>query len=118
MDPVAITAADDDAGIDGIIVALGVEIVVSLDEAEEIFKRPKHQFEAEIVLTQVKTSEHFAKAEITNLVTACTIRDAAALMGQHGLARAENRPFGLLERTPTGRRCPRMPRVLRKRSAA
>lgn len=66
VDPVAITAADDDAGIDGIIVALDGEIVVSLDEAEEIFKRPKHQFEAEIVLTQVKTSEHFSKAEITN----------------------------------------------------
>lgn len=61
-----ITAADDDAGIDGIIVALDGEIVVSLDESEEIFKRPKHQFEAEIVLTQLKTSEHFSKAEITN----------------------------------------------------
>ena len=66
VDPAEITSGDDDAGIDGVIVAIDGEIVVSLDEAEEIFKRPKHQFVAEVVLTQVKTSEHFTKAEITN----------------------------------------------------
>jgi hypothetical protein len=66
VQPAAITAGDDDAGIDGIIVVIDGEIVVSQDEAEAIFKRPKHQFEAEVVLTQVKTSESFSKADITN----------------------------------------------------
>jgi AIPR protein len=66
IDPVAITTADDDAGIDGVIISLDGEIVTSIDEADEVFKRQKFQFDAEVILTQVKTSESFSKGEITN----------------------------------------------------
>lgn len=66
VDPTGLTTSDDDAGIDGVIFQVDGEIVLSLDDLDGIFARPKREFEATVVFTQAKTSEKFEKSQITS----------------------------------------------------
>jgi len=66
FDPRNITTADDDASIDGIAILIDGELILTADDAKEIFDTHKTNLETKIILTQVKSGEKFEKNEISN----------------------------------------------------
>jgi hypothetical protein len=66
FDPRNITTADDDASIDGIAILIDSELILTADDAKEIFDTHKTNLETKIILTQVKSGEKFEKNEISN----------------------------------------------------
>ena len=65
FDPQLITTDEgDDAGIDGISFLIDGELVTTLNEAQDIFKRPKRNISVTIYFMQAKTSESYEKGEI------------------------------------------------------
>lgn len=65
FDPELITTDDaDDTGVDGICFLIDGELVTTINEAQDIFNRPKRNISVTIYLMQSKTSESFDKGEI------------------------------------------------------
>jgi hypothetical protein len=66
FNPNAVTTLEDDASIDGIAIIVDNELILTVDDAKEIFNSHKTNLEAKIILTQVKSGEKFEKEEISN----------------------------------------------------
>lgn len=66
FDPQNITTKEDDASLDGLAVLIDNELILTEDDAKEIFDTHKTNFEVKIILTQVKSGEVFAKDDISN----------------------------------------------------
>lgn len=64
FDPDAITSDEIDAGIDGICFLIDGEIVSSVDEAEDIFKRPQKNIPVVIYFMQAKSGDAYDRGEI------------------------------------------------------
>lgn len=64
--PSSVTTNEDDASIDGLAVIVNGDVVLTADDAEEIFKTHKTNLPVDLVLTQVKSGERFQKEEIAN----------------------------------------------------
>lgn len=64
FDPDTITSDEIDAGIDGICFFIDGEIVSSVDEATDIFKRPKRNIPVVIYFMQAKSGDAYDRGEI------------------------------------------------------
>ena len=77
FNPSHITTKEDDASIDGIAFVIDGELILTKDDAEEIFSSHKSSIETKIIITQVKSGESFRKEEIANF--ALGIKDFLSL---------------------------------------
>lgn len=66
FDPADITTDEDDASLDGVAIIIDGDLIVTADDAEEVFKTHKTNLPVDIVITQVKSGEQFSKDEISN----------------------------------------------------
>jgi len=66
FNPLNITTSEDDASLDGIAIIIDNELILTVDDAKEIFNTHKTNFETKIIVTQVKSGEKFEKEEIAN----------------------------------------------------
>lgn len=69
VQPNEITTLEDDASLDGIAIILDGNLITSVEMAEEILSDKKRKVDAKIILTQVKSGEHFVKSEITSFLS-------------------------------------------------
>jgi hypothetical protein len=66
FNPINVTTLEDDASLDGIAIIIDNELILTVDDALEIFNTHKTNFETKIIVTQVKSGEKFEKDEIAN----------------------------------------------------
>ncbi len=66
FNPINITTFEDDASLDGIAILIDNELILSTDDAIEIFSTHKTNLEVKIIITQSKSGEKFEKQEISN----------------------------------------------------
>lgn len=66
FNPKDITTDADDAAIDGIAIIIDGELIVTADDAEQIFSTHKSNLVVEVVFVQAKSGESFKKDEIAN----------------------------------------------------
>lgn len=66
FNPIDVTTDEDDASIDGVSIIIDGDLVLTEDDAIEIFSTHKTNLSAEIILTQSKSGERFSKDEIAN----------------------------------------------------
>ena len=66
FNPMSVTTVADDASIDGIAILIDNELILTADDAKEIFNTHKTNFDTKIIVTQVKSGEKFEKEEISN----------------------------------------------------
>lgn len=66
FDPVVVTTDDDDAAIDGVAVVVDGDLIITVEDAEEVFKTHKTNLAVDIVFSQCKSGEVFSKADIAN----------------------------------------------------
>jgi len=66
FNPKDVTTDADDAAIDGLAVIIDGELIVSPDDADQIFSTHKSNLSVEIVFVQTKSGEGFKKEEIAN----------------------------------------------------
>lgn len=66
FNPATVTTVEDDASIDGIAILIDNELILTEDDAKEIFNTHKTNFETKIIFTQAKSGEKFEKDEISN----------------------------------------------------
>ncbi|WP_188051720.1 AIPR family protein [Flavobacterium sp. GP15] len=66
FNPINVTTSEDDASLDGIAIIIDNELILTADDATEIFSTHKTNFETKIIITQVKSGEKFEKEEIAN----------------------------------------------------
>lgn len=66
FNPRDVTTNDDDASLDGIAIIIDGELVVTSDDAEQIFSTHKTNLPVEVVFNQVKSGEGFYKDDISN----------------------------------------------------
>ncbi|MEB3277523.1 MAG: AIPR family protein [Lyngbya sp.] len=59
-----VTSEDDDCGIDGIALIVDGELVTTIEEVKQIFKRTKKNMSVQVIFIQSKTSEKFDRGEI------------------------------------------------------
>ncbi len=64
FDPKDITTDEDDASIDGLAIIVDGDLIITVDDAEEIFKTHKSNLSVDVVFTQVKSGDQFRKEEI------------------------------------------------------
>lgn len=64
IDFTEITSDEDDCGIDGIIFIIDGELISTIEEARNIFSKPKKNIEVEVFFVQSKTSESYDRGEI------------------------------------------------------
>ncbi len=64
IDAETITSDEDDAGIDGICFIIDGEIATTVQEAEDILRRPKRNVPVDIYFIQSKTSDSYDRGEI------------------------------------------------------
>ncbi len=77
FNPIYITTKDDDASIDGIAFVIDGELILTKDDAEEVFSSHKSSIDTKLIITQVKSGESFKKEEIANF--ALGIKDFLSL---------------------------------------
>lgn len=66
FNPKDVTTDEDDAAIDGIAVIVDGELIVSPDDAEQIFATHKTNLTVDLIFIQSKSGESFKKEEIAN----------------------------------------------------
>jgi hypothetical protein len=66
FNPFSITTMEDDASLDGIAILIDNELILTADDAKEIFNTHKTNFDTKIIVTQIKSGEKFEKEEISN----------------------------------------------------
>lgn len=66
FNPKDVTTDADDAAIDGIAIIIDGELVISPDDAEQMFSTHKSNLAVEVVFVQSKSGENFKKPEIAN----------------------------------------------------
>ncbi len=66
FNPDTVTTNADDASIDGIAFIIDGELILTNDDAEEIFESHKTSIETKLILTQIKSGETFKKDDIAN----------------------------------------------------
>ncbi len=72
FNPKDVTTDADDAAIDGIGIVIDGELVISPDDAEQIFATHKSNLTVDVVFIQSKSGESFKKDEIANFAMGLT----------------------------------------------
>jgi len=66
FDPKDVTTDEDDASLDGVAIIIDGDLILTIDDAIEVFKTHKTSLSVDIVFCQAKSGEKFKKDEIAN----------------------------------------------------
>lgn len=66
FDPKDVTTDEDDASLDGVAIIIDGDLILTVDDALEVFKTHKTNLAVDVVFCQAKSGEKFKKEEISN----------------------------------------------------